>query len=279
MYTKKIKRKMFLLCLPGFAGFLLFYLLPFCRTLLYSIEDDTYHHEVVGLNNYFAIFRNSYFRLALKNTILFSILGVSLLILIAVTFSFLISSLLAKNELIQNALLFPMFLPTVSVIFVWKLAFESQQFSVLFKEGSEVADVVPILLLFLWKNTGLVVVILLSAIARIPDCIFEAAQVDGAARVRRFCSITLPLISPTLFFSFVISFVNSMKIFRESYLYYGNGYPPDSVYTVQFYMNNHFQKLNYQNLSCASVIVAVFVGILIVLGYQLQNHVFKDVEL
>ena len=76
--------------------------------------------------------------------------------------------------------------------------------------------------------------------------------------LRQTWHITLPNIAPTLFFTFVLSIVNSLKIFRESFLLYTN-YPDESVYMLQNYLNNHFQKLNYQNISTAAIFFAVIV--------------------
>ena len=79
------------------------------------------------------------------------------------------------------------------------------------------------------------------------------------------------MISPSLFFVIVLSFVNSLKIFKESYLYYNTNYPPDVAYMVQNYMNNHFYKLNYQNLSCAVVIFTLVLAVVIFALYELEN--------
>ena len=100
--------------------------------------------------------------------------------------------------------------------------------------------------------------------------VYEAAAVDGASGFRLHFNITLPQISPSLFFVVVLTFLNSLKIFKESYLYYNTNYPPDVAYMIQNYMNNHFYKLNYQNLSCAVVILTAVMSLLVYLIYRVE---------
>lgn len=75
----------------------------------------------------------------------------------------------------------------------------------------------------------------------------------------------------------MLSFVNSLKIFKESYLYYNSNYPPDTAYMIQNYMNNHFYKLNYQNLSTAVVIFTLAMAIVIFAWYKLENKMSEGV--
>ena len=277
--TGKFRFKVFLLCIPGFAGFLLFYLVPFFKSLWYAFVKDAFRREFVGLDNFRAVLENGFFRLALKNTVVFSLLGVFVLLVLSFLLAYGLSALVERTNFIKNAFLLPMFLPTISTIYAWRMIFDSDLYFSWMKSGIGLVEALPVYVLYLWKNTGMNVLLLTAAFANLPAPVLEAAELDGARGWKRLRHILLPLTVPTLFFVGILSFVNSMKIFKESYLFFGTGYPPYAVYTVQYYMNNHFQKLNYQNLSCASVVVAVLVGILIFAVYRIQNKMWKDVEL
>ncbi|GEM_PF-4109936 len=74
--------------------------------------------------------------------------------------------------------------------------------------------------------------------------------------------ITFPMIAPTVFFTVLLSIVNSFKIFKQSYLFYGTNYPPDHSYTLQYYTNKNFLKLDYQSLAASAVIFLISVLIL-----------------
>ena len=102
--------------------------------------------------------------------------------------------------------------------------------------------------------------------------IFEAAKLDGARTLLLHTKITLPMMMPSIFFVVLLSIVNSFRIFKESYLYYGNKYPPDHSYTLQFYMNNNFLKFNYQALATSSILTSVIVLIIILGGLSLQRR-------
>lgn len=265
--------------MPGLVGFFLFYLLPFAKSLRYAFINNVFQKEFVWLDNYIAVWKNKYFQLALKNTLIFSCLGVVLLLVLSFFLAFAISKIARSMGFVRNVFLLPMLLPTVSVIAAWKVFFDSDAYFDMMKNGSALIEALPIYVMYLWKNTGMNVILLTAAFAQMPEEVLEAAELDGARGLKRIRYITLPLITPTMFFVGILSFVNSMKIFKESFLFFGTGYPPDAVYTVQYYMNNHFRKLNYQNLSCASTIVALMLGILIFVIFRLQNKAMKDVSL
>lgn len=279
MNHRKFRAKIAVLCLPGLVGFFLFYLYPFVKSLRYAFINNVFQKEFVWFDNYIEVWKNKYFQQALKNTLVFSCLGVLLLLILSFLLALGISRVVKKAAFIKNAFLLPMLLPTVSVIAAWKVFFDSDVYFEMIKSGNALIEALPIYAMYLWKNTGMNVILLTAAFTQLPEEVLEAAELDGARGIKRMRFITLPLILPTMFFVGILSFVNSMKIFKESFLFFGTGYPPDAVYTVQYYMNNHFQKFNYQKLSCASTIVALMMGTLIFVVFRLQNKAMKDVSL
>ena len=95
-------------------------------------------------------------------------------------------------------------------------------------------------------------------------------DMDGCSRVRSFFKITLPLLSYTIFFVFIIAVINSLRVYREAYLIFGQ-YPSSNIYMLQHFMNNNFSNLNYQILSTASVLVFIFVAMVLGLLFKLQK--------
>ena len=147
----------------------------------------------------------------------------------------------------KSALFLPVILPSATIVMLW---------------NAYVSTWVPpfesLLLIYLWKYGGLNVMLMLTALSGMDKSMIEAAKIDGAGAFRRTVLITLPNIAPTLFFTFILSVVNSLKVFRESYLLWGN-YPDEDVYMLQNFLNNHFAKLNYQTISTAAIFFAVIV--------------------
>jgi len=273
MNNRALRTKFFLLGLPSLAGFAIFYIFPFFRTLWYSVIDNTFQKNFVLFDNYVDVIRNPYFQLAVKNTFLFSLLGVLALVISSLLLSLGLQRLGRRFDVIRNLLVAPMLLPTASVIFVWQMVFQNDIYSDMIR-GSDFSGfwtVLPVFLLYIWKNAGLNIIILSAAISGVSTEIQEAAMLDGAKGLRIFRSVTLPLITPSILFVIVLSFVNALRSFRESYLFFGTNYPPDEAYTVQYYMNNHFGKLNYPVLTSASVIFTVLIVAILLVMYLAEN--------
>lgn len=250
-----------ILCfLPSLLGISIFYLIPYLRVFYYSIINNQFQRKIVWLENYKTILKNTYFLLALKNSLLLIVIGVPVLVILAIVFSLLLTFSLNKIPAIRDIFIFPFLIPTAGIILIWQQLF------------SNVTSVMPIYTLYIWKNIGICIVLLTSAITTISETLFEAARLDGANGLQLHRKITIPVIIPTIFFTVLLSIVNSFKVFKESYLYYGNKYPPDHSYTLQFYMNNNFLKFDYQALATSSILTSVLVLIIVVMGLMIQRR-------
>lgn len=153
-----------------------------------------------------------------------------------------------------------MVIPTASIALIWRSVF------------AEDSTVLPVYLLFIWKNMGICIVLLTAAFTAIDGALFEAAKLDGASSFTLHRRITVPMVMPTVFFTVLLSIVNSFKIFKESYLYYGTNYPPEHSYTLQYYMNNNFLKLDYQSLATSAVLTSILVFGIVMGGMALQRR-------
>lgn len=270
---KSFKRKIAVLCLPAVIGFFVFYILPFFKSVAYSFMKSSIDHTFVGVDNYKAVLSNEIFLMALKNTVIFSLISVTLVVIIALVISLALVKLSEKWSFLKAAFIMPYVLPSASIIFIWQAIFSTDTYYALseIEAFSDFFDILPLYLLFIWKNIGICIILITAAIIKVNPEVYDAAAVDGSSGLHTHLKITLPMISPSLFFVIVLSFVNSLKIFKESYLFYNTNYPPDVAYMVQNYMNNHFYKLNYQNLSCAVVIFTFVLGLIIFALYRLEN--------
>ena len=270
---KSFKIKTAVLCIPAFIGFFVFYILPFFKSIAYSFMKSSIDHTFVRLDNYKAVLSNEIFLMALKNTVIFSLISVTLAVIIALIISLALVKLSEKWSFLKAAFIMPYVLPSASIIFIWRAIFSTDTYYALSEIESltDFFDILPLYLLFIWKNIGICIILITAAIIKVNPEVYDAAAVDGSSGLHTHIKITLSMISPSLFFVIVLSFVNSLKIFKESYLFYNTNYPPDVAYMVQNYMNNHFYKLNYQNLSCAVVIFTFVLGLIIFALYRLEN--------
>ena len=237
--------------IPSFSGFLVFYIIPFFRSLTYAWLNDAFNREFCGFENFKALLKSEFFLLGMKNTFIFTAISVPLIIVISYIIAFLLAFVFRKLMFVQSAIFLPYLLPSITAVMIWQSHFAS------FPAPSS------LLLLFIWKYTGLNVILLTTSFLTVPQEVLDSAQIDGSSKLSTLIYILFPNSIPMVLFTGILSFVNSFKIYRESYLLWGN-YPDKNVYMIQNYLNNHFEKLNYQNVSAAAGIFFLVIFIIII---------------
>ena len=265
---------------------LVFYLIPFLFVIAYAVEDNPISKNFVGLKNFFNVFQNEAFRLAAANTIKFSLMAVPLAVVISLLMAILLDQRIPFASKFRSIFLSPMMVPVASIILVFRVLFDyngAVNQIVKFFGGTNIdwikCDYAPfvILLLFLWKNLGYNMILFLAALGTIPRELMEVALLDSNNTFKIFFKVKIRYLSPTILFVTIMSLINSFKIFREVYLLAGS-YPHGSMYTLQHFMNNMFNSLDYQKLSAAAILMCIVMIVLIFVLYTLENHFGKDME-
>ncbi len=278
---KKKRRFFYLFVLPGFLGIMIFVLLPFLDVVKRSFTTAVTGEFSAG-KNYQAIFQNQAFLLAVKNTVRFTLVCIPILVTLGLAVALALNCLKEKS-LIKSAYLFPLAMPTATVVMVWKLTFYKQGFFNLFLTriglltglwGEVRRDYLGTAAAFwvlvgsyVWKNMGYTVILWLAGLAGISGEMLEAAKVDGAGGWQRFWRIMLPNLKGSLYTIVILSFLNSFKIYREAYLTAG-AYPDQSIYLLQHLFNNWFVNLELDKMAAAAVCTG---GILMVAILALQR--------
>lgn len=254
--------------LPSFVGVAFFVLLPFLDVFKRSFTTAV-TGEFVGLQNYITVYENRAFRLAVGNTLRFTLVCLPLLLILG-----LLAALLLTNrkqaQLLKSFFLLPMAMPAATIVLIWKMTFSENGF--LNRLLSAHTDYMGTGLAFwvlvfsyVWKNLGYTVVLWLAGILAIPEDYIQAAEVDGAGKVRIFFSIILPQLKGCMYTITVLSFLNSFKVFRESYLVSG-AYPHESMYLLQHLFNNWFVYLELDKMAAAAVCIGiVLLGVILLL--------------
>ena len=271
---------------PSLLGVGIFFILPFCVVVYYSLIDGVGSKNFVFLQNFIKLFDNSAFRLAAKNTLTFSAMAVPLAVVLSMVLALMLESRIPLKSQFRTFFLSPMMVPVASVVLIWQVLFNYNgtvnEFIMLFGADkvdwlqSQFAPVV-VLLLFLWKNLGYNMILFMAALNNIPKELLEVADVEGASEMYKFFAIKLRYLSPTVLFVPILSLINSFKVFREVYLLAG-AYPYETLYTLQHFMNNTFDSLDYQKLSAAAVLMALVMVVIIALLFKAEDWFGKDVE-
>jgi multiple sugar transport system permease protein len=167
------------------------------------------------------------------------------------------------------------------MVFFWKMMFANDGFvngilvsiglnGIRFLESNWA--MVVIILVFIWKNLGYNIVLILAGMSSIPKDYYEAAVVDGASSWQTFVRITVPFLVPTFVLTTLMSIINSFKVFKEIYLITGN-YPHDSIYMLQHFMNNMFSSLNYAKLTTATTMLVLTITFVTLGLFRLERRV------
>jgi len=284
----KLKDFLHSLCFlsPSLIGVGVFFILPFCVVVYYSLIDGVGSKNFVGLQNFIKLFDNSAFLMAAKNTLTFSALAVPLAVVLSLVLALMLECRIPLKSQFRTFFLSPMMVPVASVVLIWQVLFNFNgtvnEFLLVF--GADKIDwlqseysMIVVILLFLWKNLGYFMILFMAGLANIPKELLEIASVEGASEYYKFFAIKLRYLSPTVLFVTILSLINSFKVFREVYLLTGD-YPYETLYMLQHFMNNTFRSLDYQKLSAAAVVMAVVMVILIALLFKAEDWFGKDVE-
>lgn len=263
---------------PSVIGVVIFVLIPFLDVFRRSFNTAV-TNQYIGMQNYKTIFANQAFRLAVKNTFRFTIVCIPLLVVIGLVIALPLSRIKSAG-IIKSLYLFPLAMPTATIVLVWKMFFYRQGFLNLFLTrlgewsglwgeihtdylGSSAAFWV-LVFSYIWKNTGYTIVLWLAGILGIPNELIEAARVDGASGIQCFFRIMLPNLLGSLYTIVILSFLNSFKIYREAYLVAGS-YPEQDIYLLQHLFNNWFVGLDFDKMAAAAVCVGGFLFVVIML--------------
>ena len=265
--------KGFSLILPLLLGCLVFYGLPFLLVVWYSLFQGG---RFTALDTYIRLLENEVFRIALKNTFGFLAVGLLLILMISYAIALLLRDPVRRSKLLQSVVLLPFVMPVVgTVVLVDALFAETGLWSKIYMAlGLPVADWLRsdsafwiAVGLYLWKNTGYCVLILLSGLVTVPQEHYDAAALDGASAWQRFLHITVPQMWYSVFFGGVFSLINAFKCFREIFLI-GGDTPGESLYMLQHFINNSFQKLSYGKMAAASILLTGVLCIAFALCYR-----------
>lgn len=289
--NKELKALLYLL--PALLIITIFQIYPILKSLAMSfytdfdyLTDEVYKR---GLDNFKYVLTDPDFYLALKNTFIFVLGAVPLSIIVSLGFALLLNSNIKLKNFFRSMYFIPFITSTVAVSIVWRWMF-NKEFgmvnSLLMMFGIDKINwltnprmTIPMLvLLSVWKGMGYKIIIFLAGLQNIDEKYYLAAKIDGASAWKRFTSITIPLLSPTLFFVSITSVIGSFKLFDEVFVLYDKQTGPlKSGLTIVYYIYNKFNR--YWQFSIASaaafilfVIILIFTLIQLRIGKKKTNY-------
>lgn len=274
----------FLYVAPWFIGFLIFTLYPFVDSFYLSFTRfDLVSQPVwVGLQNYIRMFHDQVFLKSVRVLFEYSFLEVPLKLI----FSLIVAEILNMNikgiNFFRTAYYIPSILGSnVAIAVLWKFVFQSkglanQVISALGASpvgwfGEEFPALLTIVLLRVWEF-GSTMVIFLAGLQSIPPELYEAASVDGCTKIRRFFKITIPLLSPTIFYNLVMQLIAAFQEFNGPYLITGGG-PQHGTYFLPLYIyDKTFKSYKMGYAAAMSWFLFVIIMIFTVLVFRYSKY-------
>ena len=280
--------------LPSMVGFILFSILPMITQLFISVTDWDGLSELtlfsdfggfmqqffVGLQNYVEIFTSKELYQVLGNTLWFIVLYIPLMLVAAMAVALVLNSKMRGVGFLRVVYYIPVITSWVAGALIWKWALSPQYGIINSLLGLVGIDgpnwlqspqwaIPAIVLASVWKDMGYFGLMLMAGLQGINRQYYEAAAIDGAGKVKQFFRITLPLLTPTLFFIMIISLISSFQLFPQIMIMTPDGGPGGA--TMMLVERIYKYGFRYYEMGYASAYSWILFAILLVLtGIQMK---------
>ncbi|WP_460572989.1 carbohydrate ABC transporter permease [Humibacter soli] len=259
---------------PAGVLFLTFIVGPFIAAIALSFFswDLLTPAEPAGLTNFAKLFSDSVLLQSLGNTFIFAISSVVLHVGVGLLLALALNRAMnrALSYFVKTTLFFPLLISWAAVALLWKyvldptfgyfayyLKFIGIQTPAFFTDPHWALP--AIIGVDFWHTIGYTLIILLAGLQTVPGELIEAAHTDGAGPVRTFFNVTLPLMSPTIFFATVITFIQAFQIFDPMQIITQGGPSNKTLSIVQYLYQSAFQSFNVGYASAIAILVFVIV--------------------
>ncbi|MCI5889470.1 MAG: sugar ABC transporter permease [Brachyspira sp.] len=272
---------------PALLGMLIFIIIPifFSFGLSFAKWDLLNPIQFVGLDNYKEIFTEPLFGKILLNTVVFALATSFFGVIIPLILAAIMNSKIRGADFFKTAYFLPFITPMIVIGIVWEWIFDpnigllNKVLQVHINWLYDPHWAMPALILVsVWKLIGYNMIIFLSGFSGISNSMFEAAKIDGANPVETFFYVTIPLLSPTIFFVVIITAVSSFQIFDLIYLMTQGG-PLDSTNVLVYAIyKNAFEYFNAGKASAIAYVLFVIILVLTLLQWNMRKKLVYNEE-
>ncbi|MFT6877790.1 MAG: multiple sugar transport system permease protein [Granulosicoccus sp.] len=281
-FMNEHRRWLFISLSPLIFFLVVFTLLPLINVFYMSFfdvvwKDTKYTYTFAGFENYAALPSDKFFVPGLKNTFVFSIVGVSIQMVLGFLIALFVTKIKRGKTFFISVFLIPVLLPPIVIGSVWRLLY-GYDFGIinyllgflgimpLDWLGSHSLAFTSIVIVDVWHWTPFIFLLLLAGLESIPEDVYEAGRVDGVSAFQELLYITLPLMIPTLLVTMIFRMITSFKVFDEIYLLTSGG-PGTSTEVISFSIyKTFFQSDNLGLGSAMSVVALLLVTFLTILA-------------
>lgn len=273
--------------LPALLGTLVFIIIPvFCSFGLSFTKWDLLNPiEFVGLQNYKEIFNEPVFLKILINTIVFAISTSIFGVIIPLILAAILNSKIRGSEFFKSAYFLPFITPMIVIGVVWEWIFDpnigilNSVFHLHINWLYDTNFAMPALIIVsVWKLIGYNMIIFLAALSGISQSLFEAAKIDGAGVIETFKNVTIPMLSPTIFFVVIITAISSFQVFDLIYVMTQGG-PLDSTNVLVYSIyKNAFEYFNIGKASATAYVLFLIILVLTLFQWKFRKKMVYNEE-
>ncbi len=280
-----------LFILPCLLGLVIFTYLPTLASFTLSFTRWNFLGTPtwVGLENYQQLTTDPLFWKVLTNTFNFVAISGVLEVSLGLVLAILLNQPIKGQSLFRTAYFLPFVTPLIGVALVWGWIYQpeygllnwllSQTYLFeIFNNGKPISwlydpqfAMLAIIILRVWKNIGYNMVIFLAGLQAIPSSVNESVTIDGANPWQRFWQVTLPMISPTVFFVLMVSLINAFQAFDTIYLLTQGGPQHSTAVLVYWVFKNAFEFYQIGTASAVAYVLFLFILLLTLLQWQLRK--------
>jgi multiple sugar transport system permease protein len=279
---KKKARMGLLFTMPWIMGLLVFYAYPLLSSMYYSLTTYSILSpgKIIGFKNYVNLFKDDLFWKSVGNTLYFTVFSVPVNIVIGIVIALLLNFKGRTVGLYRTVFFIPTLVPIVAVATVWRFLLDSQYG--LFNQmlnmvglrsvpwlTSEAFSKISLVMIAAW-GVGQAVIINLAGLQDISPTYYEAAEVDGATAFQKMRHITLPLLTPVIFYNVVMGTINALQSFTLPYtITGGEGTPVNSLlfYVMYLYSNGFgYMKMGYASAMAWILFVIILALTIVIFG-------------
>lgn len=270
--------------LPALVLLGVFFFLPFFDTILLSFKDfssDIYNPSWVGFDNYLKLLSSSEFWEVIKNTFVFLLAVVPVLVIIPLIVAVFINQKIRGITLYKVLIYLPVVVSIVVVAIAFKWLYAWQGILNYFLELLRLSPlgwltdtniaIFSVGIVTIYKGIGYYMMIYLAALMGVPKELYEACETDGAGVIRKHLTVTVPHLMPTIALVATISSISALKVFVEIYVMTKGG-PLNSTKTIVYYIYERaFENLDLSMAAAASVVLLI-----IVMAFSVLNLLFFE---
>lgn len=270
----------YIFVLPALLGFICFMAYPTVYGLYLSFFDvKLFDKEFIGLANYMTLFTDINFILSIGRTAYYTIGVLVIGIPLALFLAILVNQKIKGISFFRTIYYMPVITMMIAASMIWKGLLGTNYGLINYVLDFIGIENIPwltdpkwsmpaIILMSIWKGTGFNMIVFLGGLQTISGSLYEAAKIDGANKIQTFFKITLPMLSPTIFFVTITTMINSFQVFEQAMVLTKGG-PQNSTTTIVYYIyNNAFAWFKPGYASAQAVVL--FLILLTITGIQFK---------